>query len=101
MGLVTAQLLFVERPGADSVLLDVIVLDRAEAPMSPPVGAPIAFGFGMPSGEDERARAHTVLQNWARRGAAVDITIRAQDGADEVVLRSGLACIALHSRVPH
>jgi hypothetical protein len=101
MGLITAQLLFVERPDADSVRLDVIVLSRAEAPMSPPVGAPIAFGFGMPPDQDERDRALTVLGNWARRGAAVDMTIRPRDGGDEFVLRNGLACIALNPWVPH
>lgn len=101
MALITAQLLFVERPDADSVRLDVIVLDRAEAPMSPPVGAPIAFGFGVPSDEEERDRALTVLANWARRGAAVDMNIRAREGADEVVLRSGLASISLRPWVPH
>jgi hypothetical protein len=101
MALITAQVLFVERPDPDTVRLDVVVLDRAEAPMSPPVGAPIAFGFGMPFDEDERDRALTVLANWARRGATVEMNIRARDGGDEVVLRSGLASISLHPWVPH
>jgi hypothetical protein len=100
MGLLTAQLLFVEPLDADSVRLDVIVLDRAEAPASPLVGAPLALGFGMPGDEDERARAVTVLENWARRGAAVDITIRTTKAADEVVLRNGVASIALQPRTP-
>ena len=101
MGLLIAQLLFVERPDPGSVRLDVIVLDRAEAAMSPSVGAPIALGFGMPSHEDDRDRVLTVLGNWARRGAAVDISIHPRPDGDEFVLRSGVACITLHPSVPH
>ena len=95
MGQVTAQLLFVDQPDAHSVRLDVIVLDLAEAELSPPVGAPLAFWFGMPTEADERARVLTVLGNWARRGAAVEIDVNTGRGVVEVVLRSGVACIAL------
>ena len=101
MGLVIAQLLFVELPDAESVRLDVIVLERAEAEMAPEVGAPIDFGFEMPSDEDERVRALTVLGNWARREAAVDITIGVRRGVHEVVLRSGVACLTLQPHVSH
>jgi hypothetical protein len=101
MGIVIAQLLFVEHPDAESVLLDVIVLDRAEATASPAIGAPLAFCFGMPSDEEERARDMIVLRNWERRGVAVDISVRERHGVDEVVLRNGAACITLHPRVPH
>lgn len=101
MGLVIAQLLFIEQPDPDRVLLDVIVIDCAEAAQRPEVGAPIALGLGLPHDDEERSRALTVLGNWARRGAVVDIAIRARRGADEVVLRSGVASIALLPRVPH
>lgn len=101
MGLVIAQLLFVEHPDPDAVRLDVIVLERAEADMSPPLGAPIAFCFGLPSAGDERDQVLTVLANWERRGASIDISLRSSRGADEVVLRSGVACITLFPHVPH
>lgn len=101
MGLVIAQLLFVEHPGADSVRLDVIILERAQTATSPPVGAPIAFCFGLPSEEEERDHVLTVLANWTRRGASIDISIRQRRGVDEVVLRSGVAWITVQPRVPH
>lgn len=101
MGLVTAQLLFVERPDADSVRLDVVVLDRVETTASPEVGSPLAFGFGLPTDEEHRDRVLTVLGNWARRGAAVDLALRVRRGVDEIELRSGVASIVLRARLAH
>jgi hypothetical protein len=99
MALVTAQLLFLERLDPDTVVLDLIVLDRADEPASPPVGAPLAFGFALPSDQDERAEALVVLGNWADRGAAVEIDLRARGEIDEIVLRSDLAGVVLHPAV--
>lgn len=101
MGVVTAQLLFVEQPDATSVCTDVIVLDRAEAPNSPEVGAPLTFGFGLPVDDVERDHLLTVLRNWARRSATVEMAIRTRRGVDEVELQSGVASIVLRPRIPH
>ena len=54
-----------------------------------------AFWFGMPTDAEERARVLTVLGGWARREAAVEIDVNARRGVVEVVLRSGVASIAL------
>jgi hypothetical protein len=95
MALVTAQLLFVDQPDDASVLLDVVVLDRVETSVSPAVGAPISFCFGLPPDDEERAGLLSVLRTWAGRGAVVDLAIRTRHGDDQVVLRSGTGSVAL------
>lgn len=101
MGLVTAQLLFVEQLDATAVRLDVIVLDRVECAASPEVGAPLAFGFGLPDDEDDRERVLTLLRNWERRGVVLDMAVHTRRGVDEVELRCGVASLALHRRAAH
>ena len=95
MGLVTAQVLFVDHPDAGSVRLDVIVLDRAEAELGPPVGAPLAVWFGMPTDEEEWTRRGLRSCTGPWREAAVEIDVNARRGVVEVVLRSGVASISL------
>jgi hypothetical protein len=95
MGLVTAQLLFVDQPDDDSVQLDVVVLGRIETSVSPDVGAPLTLRFGLPSAGEDRDRVLSVLRTWAGRGVVVDLAIRRWRGDDQVVVRSGTACIAL------
>jgi hypothetical protein len=94
MALLTTQVLFVRRVD-DRALIDVIVLERAEAPSSPPVGAPMCFEFGLPKDTAWRDVLERRLRAWADALAIVTIDLRHFLGRTTVCLTSAGTTVKL------
>ena len=83
MSLLVVQLLFHERVD-DDVRLDVIVLERAAAPTSPPVGQPISFTFALPRDPSWQAALERLLARWAEAMKVVHVDVVERHGHSRV-----------------
>ena len=95
MALITAQLLFVERIDEGTIRLDVVVLDREQTPVSPAIGAGLAFDFLLPRDPDYRAEVAATLARWADAGATVELTLLAWRRVTQILVVSGSESILL------
>lgn len=95
MALLVAQLLFVDRIDDRTVHLDLVVLDRAETSVSPPVGAPLGFAFRLTGPPEERDALAATLEGWAERSATIHVALLERRGATKVRLRAGSGSVTL------
>ena len=98
MALLTGQLLFATRDG-DRIELDVIVLDRAETPDSPPLGAPLCFDFELPGDHVWREVLARLLAGWAEHLTTIEIDVVTRAGHTMLRVASPTSTIMLDE--PH
>jgi hypothetical protein len=100
VALISAQLLFVDRIDDDTVRLDVIVLDRAQTSVSPPVGAGLAFDLQLPAEPDYRHEVVETLTRWAARSATVDLTLLEWRTVTKILVASASESVILTAPTP-
>jgi hypothetical protein len=97
MPLLTVQLVFM-RTMHSEVLLDVIVLDAAEAADAPQRGEPVAFEFSLPRDDSARARLVQCLEGWTRAMRVATIDLVQVDDRPLVRIAAGPMAITLGPR---
>jgi hypothetical protein len=98
MTLLTGQLLFVERHD-ETLRLDLVVLERVDAPRSPAVGQPIALDLALPGDVPWREALERQLHRWAEASTVVDLDIVERPGRTCVRVSSTLSAVMLEE--PH
>jgi hypothetical protein len=100
MALLTVQLLFTDRIDDDTIRLDVVVLERAQTQVSPPVGAGLAFDFQLPADPAYRQEVADTLTRWAQRSVTVDVTLLEWRTVSKILVASGSESVVLTAPSP-